>query len=55
MPISFAADYAHSEFDRANGEADTFKIGARYNFGGSLKSRNDSGADLIGAKFLGAF
>lgn len=54
LPISFVADYAHSDFDRFNIDADTFRVGARFTFGGSLKDRNDSGADLPGSKLWNA-
>jgi hypothetical protein len=54
LPVSFVADYAHSDFDRFNVDADTFRIGARFNFGGSLKDRNDSGADLPGSRLWNA-
>jgi hypothetical protein len=53
MPISLIADYAHSSFDDSNVDGDTFRIGARWNFGGgTLKERDHSGADLAGLSSL---
>jgi hypothetical protein len=46
IPISVVGDYAHVDFDRANVSSDAFRVGLRYAFGGTLKQRNDAGADL---------
>ncbi|MBP7704068.1 MAG: outer membrane beta-barrel protein [Caulobacter sp.] len=46
---SVAGGWDHSTSDDIDFDADTFKIGVRYSFGGSLKERDRSGADLGGA------
>jgi hypothetical protein len=51
-PISFRASYAHTEFDTANVDADAFTLGVRYNWGGTLKQRNDDGPSFAGLSSL---
>lgn len=49
-PVSVYGGYEHTKFDEADIEADTFKVGVRYNFGGqTLKGRDRSGASFGGA------
>lgn len=55
MPISVFGGYRHSEIDDIDVEADTFSIGVRYNFGGSLFDRNRSGASLTRATGFGRY
>jgi hypothetical protein len=56
LPLSVSGDYAHVDFDKGNASSDVFKIGARWNFGGgTLRDRNDSGADLHTISTLGRF
>ena len=48
--------YTHTESDDlANLNAEAIKVGFRYTFGGSLKTRDRSGADLIDADTLFGF
>jgi hypothetical protein len=54
-PISVFGGYRHSEIDDINVEADTFTVGVRYNFGGSLFDRNRSGASLRRATGFGRY
>jgi hypothetical protein len=54
LPISIVGDYAHVDFDKANTTSDAFRIGGRFTFGGTLKDRNDSGADLHTISTLGS-
>lgn len=54
LPISLVGDYAHVDYDRANVQSDAFRLGARYTWGGSLKERNDTGADLHTISTLGS-
>jgi hypothetical protein len=44
--------YEHGEMEDANLSADTFKIGVRYTFGGTLKDRDQSGAALSSVSTL---
>jgi len=48
IPISVAAGYAHTEFSDADFEADTFTVGVRYNWGGTLRDRDRNGASQAG-------
>lgn len=50
---SVAGGWDHTSADDVDLDADTFKIGVRYTFGGTLKDRDRSGADL-GGNGLGA-
>jgi hypothetical protein len=45
-PWSLTAGYEHSNSDDLDLTADTVKVGVRVNFGGDLKARDRSGADL---------
>lgn len=45
-PWSVTAGYEHGEMDDADLKADTFKVGVRYSFGGSLRDRDQAGASL---------
>jgi len=45
-PWSVTGGYEHLDSDDVGLGADTFRIGLRYTFGGTLKARNDAGADL---------
>lgn len=45
-PWSVFGGYDHVEVSDLDVSADTFKIGARYSFGGDLKARDRAGADL---------
>jgi hypothetical protein len=47
-PISLFGGYRHTEFDDSDVDVDAFTIGARWNFGGSLRERNDSGPSFGG-------
>ena len=51
-PWSVFAGYEHSEADDLDLTADTVKVGVRFGFGGDLKARDRSGADLGGATAL---
>lgn len=51
-PVSFTAGYQHSEFDTADVSSDAFSVGIRYNWGGSLKERNDNGPSFAGLSSL---
>ena len=54
-PFSVVAGYEHADSDDINSNADTFRIGFRYTFGGTLKDRDQSGASLGSAsKLFGA-
>jgi opacity protein-like surface antigen len=54
-PFSVVAGYDHADSDDIRTNADTFKIGFRYTFGGTLKDRDQSGASLGSAgKLFGA-
>lgn len=54
-PWSIFGGYDHVELSDVDVSADTFKIGARYSFGGDLKARDRAGADLpnIASAFTG--
>lgn len=55
-PVSFRAGYEHTEFDKANVDSDAFTVGIRYNWGGSLKDRDENGPSFAGLSSLtGAF
>ena len=45
-PWSVTGAYEHGEMDDADLKADTFKIGLRYTFGGTLRDRDQAGASL---------
>lgn len=47
-PWSITAGYDRAELDTADVTVDTFSIGLRYSFGGDLRARDRSGADLGG-------
>ena len=52
-PWSITGGYDHAELSDIDADADTFKIGVRYSFGGDLKARDRSGADLgLGSNVL---
>ncbi len=51
-PVSFTAGYQHAEFDTADVSSDAFSVGIRYNWGGSLKERNDNGPSFAGLSSL---
>lgn len=54
-PFSVVAGYDHFDSDDARSNADTFRVGFRYTFGGTLKDRDQSGASLGSAsKLFGA-
>jgi len=64
-PWSITGAYEHGEIDDANLKSDTFRIGVRYTFGGSLRDRDNAGASLgsaanlfggsLGQNLVGAF
>jgi hypothetical protein len=54
LPISIVGDYAHVEFDKANFSSDAVRVGGRFTWGGTLKDRNDRGADLHSISTLGS-
>lgn len=43
---SVVGAYEHGEIDDADLSADTFRVGVRYTFGGTLKDRDQSGGSL---------
>jgi opacity protein-like surface antigen len=45
-PFSVFGGYERLEFDDVDADADTFRIGVRYTFGGSLRARDAAGAEL---------
>jgi opacity protein-like surface antigen len=54
-PFSVVAGYDHADSDDISSNADTFRVGFRYTFGGTLKDRDQSGASLGSAsKLFGA-
>ncbi|HEX6866677.1 MAG TPA: outer membrane beta-barrel protein [Caulobacteraceae bacterium] len=56
MPVSFSANYNHSEIDDFDLEVDTVSIGVNYNFGGgTLKDRKTTGPGLGGLGLAGLF
>lgn len=56
-PWSLTGAYTHAKLDDVDFDSDTFAIGVRYSFGGDLKARDRSGADLGAGSspFAGAF
>jgi hypothetical protein len=46
VPVSVFGGWQHSEIDDANLDFDTFGVGVRYNWGGTLLDRDRSGASL---------
>lgn len=54
-PFSVVVGYDHFDADDIDTNADTFRVGVRYTFGGTLKDRDQSGASLGSAsKLFGA-
>jgi hypothetical protein len=51
-PWSITGGYEHGEIDDADLQSDTFRIGVRYTFGGTLRDRDSSGASLGSAANL---
>lgn len=51
-PWSIVGGYEHGEMDDLDLSSDTFRIGARMTFGGSLRDRDQSGASLGSAANL---
>lgn len=50
---SITGAYDHAELSDFDASADTFKLGVRYSFGGDLKARDRSGADIsVGSNAL---
>jgi hypothetical protein len=45
-PYSVFASYEMADFDGAFADVDTFKVGFRYNFGGSLQAQDRAGANI---------
>lgn len=45
-PFSVYGGYTRTEFDDVDVSGDTFQVGVRYTFGGSLKARDAGGAQL---------
>jgi opacity protein-like surface antigen len=54
-PFSVVAGWDHAESDDLGGNTDTLRVGVRYTFGGTLKTRNDAGASLGSAQRLFGF
>lgn len=56
-PWSLTGGYSHANVEDADLDSDTFTVGFRYSFGGDLKARDRSGADLGagGNPFASAF
>lgn len=48
LPFSVFGDYLHLHVNDLGLDGDTFRIGLRYTFGGTLKDRDRSGAGLAG-------
>ncbi|MBL8551121.1 MAG: hypothetical protein JNJ73_14130 [Hyphomonadaceae bacterium] len=48
MPVSIIVGYAHAELDETDLTTDSFSIGGRLSFGGSLKDRDRNGGGLPG-------
>jgi len=46
MPISVWGGYERGEWNDADLSADTWRLGVRYNFGGSLRERDAAGASM---------
>lgn len=55
MPISLFGGYNRAEIDDIDTTSDTFNIGVRYNWGGSLFDRDRSGANLGRGGGLGRY
>lgn len=51
-PVSLRAGYSHSELDEADISSDAFTVGIRYNWGGSLKDRDENGPSFAGLSSL---
>lgn len=51
-PVSFRAGYSHTELDTADISSDAFTVGLRYNWGGSLKDRDENGPSFAGLSSL---
>lgn len=51
-PISVRASYAHTELDTADVSVDGFTVGVRYNWGGTLKDRDENGPSFAGLSSL---
>lgn len=51
-PWSVIGAYEHGELDDADLKSDTFKVGLRYTFGGTLRDRDQAGASLGSAANL---
>ena len=51
-PWSLTGAYEHGEIDKVDLKSDTFRIGVRYTFGGSLRDRDNAGASLGSAANL---
>lgn len=51
-PWSITGGYEHGEIDDLNLKSDTFRVGLRYTFGGTLRDRDQSGASLGSASTL---
>lgn len=51
-PVSVYGGYTHSALDDADFSSDAFTVGVRYNFGGTLKQRDRTGASLAGLSSL---
>lgn len=45
-PYSVFASYEQAQFEGDNADVDTFKVGFRYNFGGSLQAQDRAGANI---------
>lgn len=45
-PFSVFGSYESAQFDEIDVDVDTFKIGLRYNFGGSLQDQDRAGANI---------
>ncbi|MDP3594659.1 MAG: hypothetical protein Q8R94_22595, partial [Phenylobacterium sp.] len=51
-PWSITGGYEHGEIDDLDLKSDTFRVGLRYTFGGTLRDRDQSGASLGSASNL---
>jgi hypothetical protein len=49
---SVVGGYDHAAFDDLDADSDTFRIGVRYTFSGSLRDRDAAGADLSSVRKL---
>ncbi|MDX2233543.1 MAG: porin [Hyphomonadaceae bacterium] len=54
LPISVVGGYTRREFDEADVSSDAFTVGVRYNWGGSLKDRDENGPSFAGLSSLTA-